>query len=192
MVKKYQKKMKYEDYKKKCKTCGYINNIPAEWFNNTLKVKKHTCESCSNSVLLKVDEIRRDRYDNFYEKTEISVSSNKCKNYTMKITHLDYRSSFEIENNTEFISIGRGSSIDYYKTENNHFKLSVPDKYVSRKHAIIVLKKRQDQSFDLVLKDCNSLNGTYFNLKKLNVEDEIIIQTNDRIKLGETEVEFIQ
>ena len=71
------------------------------------------------------------------------------------------------------VSIGRASECS----------IPIKDRYLSRKHAEIVLVEGM-----WVLKDCGSANGTYLNGTR--VDRDYTLKTGDRIRLGDTELLF--
>ncbi|MGH9420097.1 MAG: SpoIIE family protein phosphatase, partial [Thermoanaerobaculia bacterium] len=71
------------------------------------------------------------------------------------------------------VSIGRASDCS----------IPVKDRYLSRKHAEIVVN-----GGSWILKDCGSANGTYLNGTR--VERDHPLRTGDRIRLGDTEIVF--
>jgi serine phosphatase RsbU (regulator of sigma subunit)/pSer/pThr/pTyr-binding forkhead associated (FHA) protein len=71
------------------------------------------------------------------------------------------------------VSIGRASDCS----------IPIKDRYLSRKHAEIVVERGA-----WVLKDCGSANGTYLNGSR--VERDHPLRTGDRIRLGDTELLF--
>lgn len=71
------------------------------------------------------------------------------------------------------ISIGRASDCT----------IPIKDRYLSRKHAEIVLNEGL-----WVLKDCGSANGTFLNGTK--VDRDCVLKSGDRIRLGDTELVF--
>src|SRR6266567_7149386 len=71
------------------------------------------------------------------------------------------------------VSIGRASECT----------LPIKDRYLSRKHAELVVV---DGAW--VLKDCGSANGTYLN--GVRVDRDRPLKTGDRIRLGDTEIVF--
>jgi sigma-B regulation protein RsbU (phosphoserine phosphatase) len=71
------------------------------------------------------------------------------------------------------VSIGRASECS----------IPIKDRYLSRKHAEIVLIEGA-----WVLKDCGSANGTYLNGTR--VDRDYALKTGDRIRLGDTEMLF--
>jgi serine phosphatase RsbU (regulator of sigma subunit)/pSer/pThr/pTyr-binding forkhead associated (FHA) protein len=71
------------------------------------------------------------------------------------------------------VSIGRASECS----------IPIKDRYLSRKHAEIVLIEGA-----WVLKDCGSANGTYLNGTR--VDRDYALKTGDRIRLGDTELLF--
>jgi phosphoserine phosphatase RsbU/P len=74
----------------------------------------------------------------------------------------------------ESVSIGRASECT----------IPIRDRYLSRKHAEIVAV-----GGDWVLKDCGSANGTYLNGTR--VEKDMLLNSGDRIRLGDTELLFV-
>lgn len=74
---------------------------------------------------------------------------------------------------TEAVSIGRASECT----------IPVKDRYLSRKHAELIV-----DSGHWVLKDLGSANGTYLNGER--VQHDILLKTGDRIRLGDTELVF--
>jgi Serine phosphatase RsbU, regulator of sigma subunit len=71
------------------------------------------------------------------------------------------------------VSIGRASDCS----------IPIKDRYLSRKHAEIVVDRGS-----WVLKDCGSANGTYLNGSRM--ERDHPLRTGDRIRLGDTEIVF--
>ncbi|MEA2235464.1 MAG: phosphoserine phosphatase RsbU/P [Thermoanaerobaculia bacterium] len=71
------------------------------------------------------------------------------------------------------VSIGRASDCS----------IPIKDRYLSRKHAEIVV----DRGI-WILKDCGSANGTYLNGARM--ERDHPLRTGDRIRLGDTEIVF--
>src|SRR5437763_10945066 len=71
------------------------------------------------------------------------------------------------------ISIGRASDCT----------IPIKDRYLSRRHAEIVISDGH-----WVLKDLGSANGTYLNGSR--VENELRLHAGDRIRLGDTEIVF--
>lgn len=71
------------------------------------------------------------------------------------------------------VSIGRASECT----------IPVRDRYLSRKHAEIVLVDGR-----WLLRDCGSANGTYLNGRR--VEADTVLTSGDRIRLGDTELVF--
>jgi sigma-B regulation protein RsbU (phosphoserine phosphatase) len=71
------------------------------------------------------------------------------------------------------VSIGRASECT----------IPIKDRYLSRKHAEIVMNDGL-----WVLKDCGSANGTFLNGSK--VDRDCVLKTGDRIRLGDTELLF--
>ncbi|HEV2720940.1 MAG TPA: SpoIIE family protein phosphatase [Thermoanaerobaculia bacterium] len=71
------------------------------------------------------------------------------------------------------VSIGRASDCS----------IPIKDRYLSRKHAEIVLLQGK-----WILKDCGSANGTYLN--GVRVERDHPLRGGDRIRLGDTEIVF--
>jgi serine phosphatase RsbU (regulator of sigma subunit) len=62
--------------------------------------------------------------------------------------------------------------------------IPIKDRYLSRRHAEIVLANGE-----WTLKDCGSANGTYLNGNR--VERDYPLKNGDRIRLGDTEIVFI-
>ncbi|HEY5609901.1 MAG TPA: SpoIIE family protein phosphatase [Thermoanaerobaculia bacterium] len=73
----------------------------------------------------------------------------------------------------EGVSIGRAAECS----------IPIKDRYLSRKHAEIVLEDGH-----WVLKDCGSANGTYLNGTRVEIDSPL--HTGDRIRLGDTEIVF--
>ena len=71
------------------------------------------------------------------------------------------------------ISIGRASDCS----------IPIKDRYLSRKHAEIIVERGA-----WILKDCGSANGTYLNGARM--ERDHPLRTGDRIRLGDTEIVF--
>ena len=71
------------------------------------------------------------------------------------------------------VSIGRASDCS----------IPIKDRYLSRKHAEIIVDRGS-----WILKDCGSANGTYLNGSR--VERDHPLRTGDRIRLGDTEIVF--
>ena len=74
------------------------------------------------------------------------------------------------------LTIGRDSSNS----------VSLDDKLVSRKHAII--KKIKGVNF---IRDLGSTNGTFVNGKQIPSEEYICLQPNDKITIGRTELSML-
>lgn len=181
--------MDYKDYRRRCRKCGYIGVIPADWFNNTMKTRKYECESCNQLVILNVEKIRHKFYNDFHQKTQIVGMGNSDPNqYFLKVTSVESKGFFEVNDNVEQILIGRGSNLGFVITENEKiYRLILPDKFVSREHASIEIQTINDKK-TLIFKDNKSLNGSIYNSNKLEEGDEIIIQPDDSIILGETSI----
>ncbi|MCO5233411.1 MAG: FHA domain-containing protein [Chitinophagales bacterium] len=183
--------MSWENYKKKCSKCGYINEISADWFNNNLETKQYSCPSCNYSVLLKVSAIRKTFYNNFALETQLVGMKSRAGSCYLKVTHNADKGFFDIKRSVEYIEIGRGNTLSFWGDElEKSFVLQIPDRYISKKHALINIIKQGEQKV-LVLKDSNSMNGTVYNQVPLHEGDEIILQNNGIIKIGETEIEVI-
>jgi len=75
---------------------------------------------------------------------------------------------------SESMSIGRASECT----------IPIRDRYLSRKHAEILAAGP-----NWILKDLGSVNGTYLNGSR--VEKEMVLNTGDRIRLGDTELVFL-
>ncbi len=71
------------------------------------------------------------------------------------------------------VSIGRASECT----------IPIKDRYLSRKHAEIVVAKG-----DWVLRDCGSANGTFLNGVRL--DHDRVLRSGDRIRIGDTEILF--
>jgi len=74
----------------------------------------------------------------------------------------------------EVVTIGRASECT----------IPIKDRYLSRKHAEIV---HEDASW--ILKDSGSANGTYLN--GVRVEENLVLKSGDRIRMGDTELLFL-
>jgi len=74
----------------------------------------------------------------------------------------------------EVVTIGRASDCT----------IPIKDRYLSRKHAEIV---HEDASW--ILKDSGSANGTYLN--GVRVEENLVLKSGDRIRMGDTELLFL-
>ena len=185
--------MSEKDFTYKCPQCANTNSIKADWFKEKTDQKRHQCIFCSKISTLNIATIRSKFYNNFYEATVVVGDTKATKiNLHLKITAPETKGFFEIENSTTQIQIGRGKNLEYKKnTENNisEMKLIIPDQHISRKHSIILLKKIANQT-QLILKDENSLNGTFLNDQKLEDGDECILSPKDKIKIGTSIIEF--
>jgi serine phosphatase RsbU (regulator of sigma subunit) len=82
-------------------------------------------------------------------------------------------SPFRQQLQPEYVSIGRASDCT----------IPIKDRYLSRKHAELVVAKGS-----WLLKDCGSANGTYLNGNR--VERDEPLHGGDRIRLGDTEILF--
>lgn len=75
--------------------------------------------------------------------------------------------------------IGRGSDND----------ITINDELVSKNHAEITAREiNQGESFEYVLKDCESTNGTFVNDKKI---DQHSLKNNDVIRIGVNHFRFV-
>lgn len=187
--------MELKVYRYKCRECGNTNRIEADWFNNQLKRKTHKCEFCLHKITLNVEKIRKRDYNNFTMRTEVigSTSKKDTKVYLL-VSSPNGNGQFEIRKENNEIFIGRGDVLEYEKGR-PHYKLEdfsidtllkLPDKYVSRRHAVIKRGGLGDKA--LLLVELGSMNGTYINGIKLKTGDEVMLFPGSKIKLGETNI----
>jgi pSer/pThr/pTyr-binding forkhead associated (FHA) protein len=64
------------------------------------------------------------------------------------------------------------------------------DEYMSRMHARIKLAVKPDGTFEHLLSDAGSVNGTYHNGERVGKDEVIILRLNDLIRIGHTTYTF--
>ena len=125
----------------------------------------------------------------FKKKVEKTIIDNNFNNYS------DNSKAYFLINNEKFYLkdgeniVGRNVDINI----NN-------DKYISRKHCLVILNIKNKIITEIILLDdgtCNngkpSTNGTFYNdaKERLTKYDQIILNNNDKIRVGRTEMILI-
>lgn len=68
--------------------------------------------------------------------------------------------------------------------------IETEDIFMSRNHFYVDVIRGKNGDFSYVLSDCNALNHTFINLKKLASNDEMYLKDGDTIQAGETKIVF--
>jgi hypothetical protein len=79
-------------------------------------------------------------------------------------------------------TIGRGPQCS--------IQLNSGDEYMSRIHARIELVMKPDETFEHLLSDAGSANGTYHNGERVGKDEAVILRLNDLIRIGHTTYKF--
>lgn len=74
-------------------------------------------------------------------------------------------------------------------SSNASVQINVDDRYMSRNHAVIEVKNVGGQTLHIFRNGANK-NPSYINGTLVDATDQIILNNNDRIKLGMTEIRF--
>ncbi len=125
----------------------------------------------------------------FKKKVEKTIIDNNFNNYS------DNNKAYFLINN-EKIYLKEGENIVGRNVDININN----DKYISRKHCLVILNMKNKKITNVILLDdgsCNngkpSTNGTFYNNanNRLTKYDQIILNNNDKIRVGRTEMIFI-
>jgi hypothetical protein len=81
-------------------------------------------------------------------------------------------------------TIGRGPQCS--------IRLNSGDEYMSRMHARIELAVKPDGTFEHLLADAGSVNGTYHNGERIGKDEVIVLRPNDLIRIGHTTYKFTE
>jgi hypothetical protein len=81
-------------------------------------------------------------------------------------------------------TIGRG--------QQSSIRLASGDEYMSRMHARIELAVKPDGTFEHLLSDAGSVNGTYHNDERVGKDEVIVLRPNDLIRIGHTTYKFTE
>ncbi len=186
--------MQWEDFKYNCKNCKNTNSISATWFRDNEDIKRHSCIYCGHISVLNSKVIRAKFYNQFYEKTVIVGKQNKGTSaFLIKISAPQIKQFYEIPNECMQILIGRGKEFSFDivndNKESNTYTLTIPDTYVSRNHSKL-LRLRSENSDTWILSDSQSTNGTFYKDKKLETDDEIILEMDSKISIGKSIIEL--
>lgn len=176
----------------KCKGCEVTHSIDKEWIELGVN-RLFTCNKCGHKVNLIINAPN----SKSAEKKGTVLIPNSTSNvisYTLKIIESPSQENLTINlvpNQVYFI--GRDPSIYSSPEYKNPIYITINgDDYVSRIHCQIEVKKRNDK-LQLIIKDIGSLNHTCINEEEeMEPEDKILLQVNDKIKIGDTVLQITQ
>jgi DNA-directed RNA polymerase subunit M/transcription elongation factor TFIIS len=70
-------------------------------------------------------------------------------------------------------------------------QLETTDEFISRIHAQIELAVKADNTFEYLLSDAGSANGTYHNGERLEKGEVVILSLKDKVRIGHTTFQFM-
>ncbi|MDR1600983.1 MAG: FHA domain-containing protein, partial [Tannerella sp.] len=81
-------------------------------------------------------------------------------------------------------TIGRGQQCS--------IRINSGDEYISRMHTRIELAVKPDGTFEHLLADAGSVNGTYHNGERIGKNEVIVLRPSDLIRIGHTTYKFTE
>lgn len=90
---------------------------------------------------------------------------------------------------------GREYRLDRLETDvgrSQPCRIVIPDRTVSKRHAILRAKLDQSGEALLTIEDLSSSNGTIVNAKRIHSSEQVILHDEDVITVGETQLKFHQ
>ncbi len=159
--------------KVKCSKCGNILVISERKLPKNKKKAMVRCTKCKHAIVFAIPNAEELEG----EKTEIGTDNNqKIQNAKLVETKTGKEHILKIGKNI----IGRKADISIDG-----------DRYISRKHCLIEMKK-QTWGLELIISDDGSetgrpsINGTIYNEERISKYDKIILKSDDNIRIGRT------
>ena len=149
---------------KQCPICGELNN--------DISTKCLLCETDLSGKLI------LDNKQQYINSTNLK-SDDECTSVTKPriIINTSYRfflhsfdGTYSYQIIDEYVTIGREQGMSEYLRNKS---------YVSRLHAAMIINENQ-----LIVKNLSNVNSTYVNNRKMNFEEQIILQDGDEIGFG--------
>jgi DNA-directed RNA polymerase subunit RPC12/RpoP len=168
----------------KCTKCSKIINIPEERLPKDKERAMVKCPSCQNVIVFNIP-VSLQKIESRPDKTIISVASVKSRKKNPRLVNDSGQTEFKLKSNKNII--GRDADISIQG-----------DSYISRKHCLIEVIEKQNEVLYVLTDDGSinesgtpSTNGTFHNGARLSKYDKIYLESNDKIRVGRTELTFL-
>ena len=165
----------------KCPHCHVGLKVDKEKIPKDIETFK--CPKCKHDILLSFIENKRDTHNN--ETTTVFIHSSKVEGGKLTVlpTGGTREQVYHLQKG-QFI-VGRKAAIS-----DANIRIETDDKMMSRNHARIDVKKDTHGGFIHCLSDNHSKNRTMYNGMFLDDGEEVVLQDNDVIAIGNTLLRF--
>jgi len=160
-------------------------------------IKTITCPKCNKTELVSsysrtpVESVNKENInlEETLTGTQIRGKSNKVLRPAKLVLYDDGDNTWHDRSPMEF-PLKRGENTIGRKSPKSVSSIQLPtnDSYMSKNHLIIDVIMKSDSSFEHRVSDNGSVNGTFVNGQRIENGDIIILNPNDVVRMGHTEI----